>query len=204
MDRDLIFEMVKNLFYAIIDSIDEMQIQKREYDVVVPEFSIPNQVSSKTITKQEYMIYMHIDITFLEKYKEYQELIEFLEKKCELNREKMEKLIVELLNRILHLCREKFCQKKIEKIINIFYNDILENPICYEIKGYLIGLSLKDEIYEINEQLIMRKANSSDFKCKDMGEYSNELQRYTFQFPPVILKLKDIFLILLSDLSPLI
>ena len=83
MDRDLIFEMVKNLFYAIIDRIDEIQLQKREYDVVVPEFSIPNQVSSKTITKQEYMIYIFIDITFLEKYNEYHELIEFLEKKCE-------------------------------------------------------------------------------------------------------------------------
>lgn len=188
MDRDLIFEKVKSLFYAIINSLDEINKQKRDYDVVVPEFSIPNQINSKIITKQEYMIYMHIGNTFLEKYSEYHELIEFLEKNYEINREKIEILIIELFNRLLSLCREKICEKKIEKLINIFYKDIIENPLSYKIKGYLTGLSLTDEIYEIDEYLCLRKAISTDFKCRDMGEYTNELQKYSFQFPPVILE----------------
>jgi len=188
MDRNLIFKKVKGLFYAIIDSLDEKHKEKREYNLVLPEFSIPNQVISKTITKQEYMIYIPIGNSFLEEFPEYHELIEFLEKDCELNREKIENLIVELFDRIISLCREKICEKKIEKLINIFYNDILENPICYKIKVYLIGLSLIDEIYEIDKYLSIRKAISSDFKCKDMGEYSNELQKLVFQFPPVILE----------------
>jgi len=190
MDRNVVFQKVKNLFYAITNSLDEIHKQKRDYDIIIPEFSIPNQVRSKILTKKEYMSNINIDIAFLKKYSEYHELIEFIEKKCELNQELIEGLIIKLFNMILNLCREKICEKKIEKFIVLFYNDIIRNPISYHIKGYLIGVSLEDEVYEIDETLSLRKANSFDFKCKDMGEYSNELQNYSFQFPPVILKYK--------------
>jgi len=192
MDRNVVIERVKNLFYTIINNLDNVEKQKQDYEMIIPDFSIPNQINSKRITKQVYITHIHIDIVFLEKFTEYHELLEFLESNCDLNRENMEKLIVELFNIILNLCREKICAKKIEEYINLFYDDIVRNPISYQIKGYVIGISLEDEVYEINENLSLRKANSFDFKCRDSGEYNNELQNYSFQFPPVILNYKHL------------
>jgi len=192
MDRKVVIESVKNLFYAIISNLDNVEKQKQDYEIIIPDFSIPNQVSSKRITKQVYITSIHIDIAFLEKFTEYHELIEFLESNCDLNREDIEKLIVELFNRTKNLFREKIFTKKIEKYINLFYNDIVRNPISYQIKGFVIGISLEDEVYEIDENLSFRKANSFDFKCRDLGEYNNELQKYPFQFPPVILNYKHL------------
>lgn len=188
MNRDLIFEKVKNLFYVIINSLEEKEKQKEDFDIIVPNFSIPHQVSSKRITKQEFVIIFHIDDVFLKNFKEYNELIEFLGKNCEMNQENIVKLIVKLFNRILSLCREKGCEKKIEKLIDVLYNDLSQRPLSYKVKGYLTGLTLTDENYAINESLSLRKATSTDFKCRDMGEYDNELQKYSFQFPPVILE----------------
>lgn len=190
MDRDEVIEAVRNLYIAIIDSLDKVDKQKQDYEIIIPDFSIPNQVSSKIITRQGYISYIHIDIEYLEKFTEYHEIIEFLERNCDLNRGSIEKLILELVNRALNLCREKNCIKKIEKYINLFYNDIVRDPISYKIKCYVIGISLEDENYKIDENLSLRKANSFDFKCRDLGEYHNELQNYSFQFPPVILNYK--------------
>lgn len=188
MIRSSIFEKVEGLFYAIIDNLDEINIQKRDLEIVIPEFSTPNQVRSKRITKQEYMTYLHIDDTLLSKFQEYHELIELIERNYKMSREKIEILLVELFNRVLSLCREKICKKKIEKLIDILHNDLSERPLSYKIKGYLTGITLKDEYYAIDKSLSLRKAISTDFKCRDIGEYSNELQKYSFQFPPVILE----------------
>ena len=190
MNKKDLINKVKALFYAIISDLNQTDKEKRDYYLIIPDFSIPDQINSKRIKKQEYGSYIFLDINLLEKFSEYHEFIEFLENNCELNHEIVEKLIVELFNQILHFCREKKCENEIERYIDLFYNDITKNPVSFHVKEYLIGISLEDDMYEINKDLILRKADSFDFKYRDMGEYYNELRNYSFQFPPVILKYK--------------
>lgn len=155
--------------------------------MIVPKFSTPNQTETIRLKKQVYATLFNMKITFLDKLTEYHKLMEFLENNCELNRDLIEKLIVRFFNTILHLCREKNCEYKIEKFIEILYNDLIKIPMVYHVKEYLTGISLEDENYQIEENLNIRRAMPNDFECNDIGEYINELERYSFQFPPVIL-----------------
>ncbi|MFX1450878.1 MAG: hypothetical protein ACFFCM_08550 [Promethearchaeota archaeon] len=188
MNKEILIENVVSLFEAIIDTLNPTDKEKRIYRVIIPDFSIPNQIMSKRIKMQDYMNDININLPFLEKYSEFHILNDFINTNCELNRDLIEKLIVELFTYILHICREKSCEKKIEKLVDFFYTDITKSPFIFHIKSYITGISLEDEKYELAENLSLRKANSLDFKCMDIGEYSNELNNYSFQFPPVILK----------------
>ena len=180
-------ERTKNLFHTIINSIDTSDKRKREYQVIVPEFITSTQINSKRVTKHEYTTYYPY-FGDLDKFEEYQELIEFIENNFDLNLEKIEKLIQEFLNRSLVKCREKICEKEIEHFIEYLYDDLVKKPSEYCIKGYVIGIDMEDESYKIYDNLTIRKANSFDFECKDSGEYDSELRFYSFHFPPVILE----------------
>ncbi len=53
---------------------------------------------------------------------------------------------------------------------------------------------VKNLFYAIISNLdnVEKQKQDFDFKCRDLGEYNNELQKYPFQFPPVILNYKHI------------
>ncbi len=181
------FERTKRLFHTIIKNLDISDKKKREYQVIVPEFITSTQINSKRITKHEYTTYNPY-FGDLDKFVEYHELIEFIENNFDLNLEKIEKLVQKFLNITLVKCREEICEKEIEHFIKYLYNDLMKNPSEYSIKGYIIGIDMEDESYKIYDDLTIRKANSYDFECRDFGEYNNELNFYSFHFPPVILE----------------
>ena len=187
MIRKEFFERVNKLFYSIINNIDKRDKKMREYQVIVPEFTSSTQVKSKRISKHEYVNYYPF-FNNLDKFSEYHELIRFIENNFDINQEKRDKLIHEFLRITLNICREENCIKKIEPFIEYLYNDLMENPFEYYIKECIIGFDMEDQIYQISDNLTIRKANSFDFECRDLGEYSNEHQLYSFQFPPVILE----------------
>lgn len=181
------FERTKRLFHTIIKNLDTSDKKKREYQVIVPEFITSTQINSKRVTKHEYTTYNPY-FGDLDKFVEYHELIGFIENNFDLNLEKIEKLVQKFLNITLVKCREESCEKEIEHFIEYLYNDLMKNPSEYCVKGYLIGIDMEDESYKIYDDLTIRKANSYDFECRDFGEYNNELNFYSFHFPPVILE----------------
>ena len=192
MDKTILIEKVNTLFYEIIDELKDIDKETREYNLIVPEFSRLKLrgIRSKPIKKQEYSTFIFHNIDSLRKFAGFQELLEYIESNCELKSEIIHHLIEELFKWILDNCREKVCINKIRKFIDLFYEDLLNKLVKFSIKEYFIGISLEDESYKIDEDLIIRKANSFDFECKDMGEYESELRKYPFHFPPVILKYK--------------
>ncbi len=187
MIREELFEKVKMLFNKIIDNLDTSDKKKHEYQVILPKFVNSTQISSKSIKKYGYSTLLSLLEEF-KKLEEFQEIIKLVQDNINLPQEKIEKLIQEFLKFSLNKCREKSCEKEIEYLIEYLYNDLMKNPFVYTIKSYLLGIELEDDSYKIRDDLIIRKANSFDFECNDIGEYNNMLQSYSFQFPPVILE----------------
>ena len=192
MDKTILIEKLNTLFYEIIDDLKDIDKETREYYLIVPEFSRIKLkgIRSTRIKKQEYSTFLFHKIDSLRKFAGYQEFLEYVEKNSDLKSEIIQHLIEELFKWILYNCREKECINKIRKFVDLFYEDLINKLVKFSIKEYFIGISLEDESYKIDEDLIIRKANSFDFECKDIGEYASELRKYPFHFPPVILKYK--------------
>ena len=82
MERDIIINKLKDLFFTIIDSLSLEDKEKSEFEVIVPEFIGPRPISSKRIIEHRYRSSFDFLAVSLEDFKDYHELKEYLSNNC--------------------------------------------------------------------------------------------------------------------------